>query len=69
MDARLELLNKFLKENDILNNSIHLIETDASFRRYYRINGNNTMIMDAPYESGESVKPFILLIRFLLKWV
>lgn len=67
MDARLELLNKFLKENDILNNSIHLIETDASFRRYYRINENNTLIMDAPYESGESVKSFHLIDKILIE--
>lgn len=67
MDARLELLNKFLKSNNILNNSIHLIETDASFRRYYRINENNTLIMDAPYESGESVKSFHLIDKILIE--
>ena len=67
MDARLELLNKFLKSNNILNNSIHLIETDASFRRYFRINENNTLIMDAPYESGESVKSFHLIDKILIE--
>ena len=66
MDARIELLNKFIKSNNILNNDMHLIETDASFRKYYRISGNNTLIMDAPYESGESVKSFYLIDKILL---
>ena len=58
MDARVELLSEFIKNNNISNNDMHLIETDASFRKYYRLSGNNTLIMDAPYESGESVKSF-----------
>ena len=67
MDARIELLNKFIKSNNILNNDMHLIETDASFRKYYRISGNNTLIMDAPYENGESVKSFHLIDKILLE--
>ena len=67
MDARIELLNKFIKSNNILNNDMHLIETDASFRKYYRISGNNTLIMDAPYEKGESVKSFHLIDKILLE--
>ena len=67
MDARIELLNKFIKSNNILNNDMHLIETDASFRKYYRISGNNTLIMDAPHEKGESVKSFHLVDKILLE--
>ncbi len=67
MDARIELLNKFIKSNNILKNDMYLIETDASFRKYYRIIGNNTLIMDAPYESGESVKSFHLIDKILLE--
>ena len=67
MDARIELLNKFIKSNNILNNDMHLIDTDASFRKYYRLSGNNTLIMDAPYESGESVKSFHLIDKILLE--
>ena len=67
MDARIDFLNKFLKTNNILNNNMHLIETDASFRKYYRINGNKTLIMDAPYESGESVKSFQLIDKILIE--
>ena len=67
MDARIELLNKFIKSNNILNNDMHLIETDASFRKYYRISGNNTLIMDAPNEKGESVKSFHLIDKILLE--
>ena len=67
MDARIELLNKFIKSNNILNNDMHLIDTDASFRKYYRLSGNNTLVMDAPYESGESVKSFHLIDKILLE--
>ena len=67
MDARIELLNKFIKSNNILNNDMRPIETDASFRKYYRISGNNTLIMDAPYENGESVKSFHLIDKILLE--
>ncbi len=67
MDARIELLNKFIKSNNISNNDMHLIETDASFRKYYRISGNNTLIMDAPHEKGESVKSFHLVDKILLE--
>jgi len=67
MDARVELLNKFIKANNILNSDMHLIETDASFRKYYRINCNNTLIMDAPYENGESVKSFQLIDKILIE--
>ena len=67
MDARIELLNKFIQSNNILNNDMHLIETDASFRKYYRINSNNTLIMDAPYENGESVKSFQVIDKILIK--
>jgi len=67
MDARIELLNKFIKSNNILKNDMHLIEADASFRKYYRISGNNTLIMDAPHEKGESVKSFHLVDKILLE--
>tara|TARA_B110000014_G_scaffold220257_1_gene176225 strand:- start:385 stop:1362 length:978 start_codon:yes stop_codon:yes gene_type:complete len=67
MDARVELLSEFIKNNNISNNDMHLIETDASFRKYYRLSGNNTLIMDAPYESGESVKSFQLIDKILIE--
>ena len=66
MDARIELLNKFIEFNNISNNDMYLIETDASFRKYYRIRGKNTLIMDAPFESGESVKSFHIIDKILL---
>ena len=65
MDAREELLREFIKNNSISENDMQLIETDASFRKYYRINKNNVLIMDAPNERGESVKSFQIIDKIL----
>ena len=65
MDAREELLKEFIKNNSISENDMQLIETDASFRKYYRINKNNVLIMDAPNERGESVKSFQIIDKIL----
>ena len=66
MDARKESLGKFLTTNNIEGTEMHLIESDASFRRYYRINRNKYLIMDAPHEKGESVKSFNKIDKILI---
>ena len=67
MDSRKELLSKFIKANNIESTDMHLIASDASFRKYYRSNRNKTLIMDAPYEKGESVKSFKKIAKILIK--
>ena len=66
MDARKEFLSKFLITNNIASSGMHLIESDASFRKYYRIKGNKFLIMDAPHEKGESVQSFKRIDKILI---
>ncbi len=66
MDARKDLLSKFLKINNISSKDMHLIKSDASFRKYYRINENKFLIMDAPKKHGESVKSFQKIDKILI---
>jgi len=57
MAKRFNDLLKFLDESGY-NSSITALNADASFRRYYRDNEKNILIMDAPPEKGESVDRF-----------
>tara|TARA_B100000579_G_C22828348_1_gene854515 strand:- start:285 stop:1262 length:978 start_codon:yes stop_codon:yes gene_type:complete len=66
MDERKEFLSKFLNINNIASKDMHLIESDASFRKYYRLNGKNLLVMDAPREHGESVKSFQKIDEILI---
>ncbi len=47
--------------------TIEPLVADASFRRYFRLNGNgvSAMVMDAPPDKGEDVRPFLLVDRHL----
>ena len=66
MDERKELLSKFLITNKISSIGMNLIESDASFRKYYRIKGNKFLVMDAPHEKGESVQSFKRIDKILI---
>ena len=68
MDARKEILNKFLKKNNIKESEITSINTDASFRNYYRVKGKQILVMDAPPEKGESVSAFEKIDKILLNF-
>lgn len=67
MELREEKLNRFLKKNLISKDAIIPINTDASFRRYYRVKEKNLLIMDAPKEKGESILKFKEIDYLLLK--
>ena len=57
MDNRFEKLLLYLENQKISANNLVEIKSDASFRKYYRLE-NNILVMDAAPEKGESVSKF-----------
>ena len=57
MDNRFNKLLLYLEKQKISNKNLVAIKSDASFRKYYRLE-NNILIMDAASEKGESVSKF-----------
>ena len=62
-----KLIHQFLSKNKLDRFPLIKIQSDASFRSYYRIKGKNLVVMDAPNEFGESVDSFFLVGNILLK--
>ena len=57
MDNRFNQLLLYLEKQKISTKNLVAIRSDASFRKYYRLE-NNTLVMDAAPEKGESVSKF-----------
>ena len=54
MDNRFNKLLLYLEKQKISTKNLVAIKSDASFRKYYRLE-NNILAMDAAPEKGESV--------------
>ncbi len=57
MDNRFNQLLLYLEKQKISTKNLVVIRSDASFRKYYRLE-NNILVMDAAPEKGESVSKF-----------
>jgi aminoglycoside/choline kinase family phosphotransferase len=57
MDNRFNQLLLYLEKQKISTKNLVAIRSDASFRKYYRLE-NNILVMDAAPEKGESVSKF-----------
>ena len=57
MDSRFNQLLLYLEKQKISTKNLVAIKSDASFRKYYRLE-NNILVMDAAPEKGESVSKF-----------
>ena len=57
MDNRFNQLLLYLEKQKISTKNLVAIKSDASFRKYYRLE-NNILVMDAAPEKGESVSKF-----------
>ena len=57
MDNRFNKLLLYLEKQKISTKNLVAIRSDASFRKYYRLE-NNILVMDAAPEKGESVSKF-----------
>tara|TARA_B100001027_G_scaffold86016_1_gene58935 strand:+ start:1487 stop:2467 length:981 start_codon:yes stop_codon:yes gene_type:complete len=64
MNNRLDKLLLYLENLKISSNNLVEIKSDASFRKYYRLE-NNILVMDAAPEKGESVSKFSKIARIL----
>ncbi len=64
MDNRFNKLLLYLEKQKISNKNLVAIKSDASFRKYYRLE-NNILAMDAAPEKGESVSKFSEIARIL----
>ena len=64
MDNRFNKLLLYLEKHKISSKNIVAIKSDASFRKYYRLE-NNILAMDAAPEKGESVSKFSEIARIL----
>ena len=58
MDNRFNKLLLYLEKQKISTKNLFAIKSDASFRKYYRLE-NNILAMDAAPEKGESVSKFL----------
>ena len=67
MDRRLEMARAFVEDTDWAGAAITFLAGDASNRRYFRVTraGGSTVLMDAPPEKGEDVRPFIAIAEHL----
>ena len=68
MTDRSRLAQDFLAKTEWLQANSVLLAGDASNRKYFRLSlpGNGTaVLMDAPPEKGEDVRPFIRIARYL----
>lgn len=68
MLSRENLIVDFIKKNGLINADRIALTSDASFRRYERIKGQNRglMLMDAPPEK-ENIVPFINIDKYLIR--
>ena len=57
MDNRFKQILLYLEKHKISTKNLVAIRSDASFRKYYRLE-NNILVMDAASEKGESVSKF-----------
>ena len=57
MDNRFKQLLLYLEKQKISTKNLVAIKSDASFRKYYRLE-NNILVMDAASEKGESVSKY-----------
>ena len=64
MDNRFNQLLLYLENQEISSKNLVAIKSDASFRKYYRLE-NNILVMDAAPEKGESVSKFSEIARIL----
>ncbi len=64
MNNRFNQLLLFLEKQKISTKNLVAIRSDASFRKYYRLE-NNILVMDAAPEKGESVSKFSEIARIL----
>ena len=64
MDNRFNKLLLYLEKQKISTKNLVAIKSDASFRKYYRLE-NNILAMDAAPEKGESVSKFLEIARIL----
>ena len=64
MDNRFNKLLLYLEKQKISTKNLVVIRSDASFRKYYRLE-NNILAMDAAPEKGESVSKFSEIVRGL----
>lgn len=69
MDKREELIQEFLNENGWGKANRAKLFSDASFRRYERLNNGDksVMLMDAPPEK-EDIKPFVNIDHYLRRY-
>ncbi|TCK99793.1 hypothetical protein BXY66_3497 [Shimia isoporae] len=68
MPDRSDLLAQFVEQTDWRDASRTIVAGDASNRRYDRLkkpNGATSILMDAPPEKGEDVRPFIEIAQYL----
>ncbi|WP_372571562.1 aminoglycoside phosphotransferase family protein [Ruegeria jejuensis] len=68
MNARDALLTAFLQHHGLQDAPTQALAGDASSRRYLRLTdptGNRLILMDAPPENGEDVRPFQSIARHL----
>ena len=64
MNNRFNQLLLYLEKQKISTKNLVTIRSDASFRKYYRLE-NNILVMDAAPEKGESVSKFSEIARIL----
>ena len=67
MIDRLASAKAFAIKSGACVDSLTMIAGDASNRKYYRItlNDHSVVLMDAPPEKGEDVRPFVKISTFL----
>lgn len=67
MEPREKLLQSFLRQSNWESASRHPLASDASGRTYERLslNAKNAILMNAPYSTGEDVKPFVAVTSML----
>lgn len=67
MTIRLEKLHAFVSASGAEPSALKMIAGDASMRKYYRVpfGTGQAVVMDAPPEDGEDVRPFVRIARYL----
>lgn len=68
MNARAPLAEAFLATTDWAGSTLHPLAGDAGNRAYFRLTSNSghpAVLMDAPPEKGEDVRPFMAIDRWL----
>ena len=67
-DTRTTAFNEFLVASGWQDARISKLAGDASNRRYVRLNddGRKAILMDAPPEKGEDIRPFVHVANYLI---